>query len=77
MNKALEEVKKSIESKGGGFLIETNPVVLGENEKSISEQMKEARNKQEEEEESEEEKLEKGINPNLVNFEDNDLKITK
>jgi len=78
MNKALEEVKKSIEAKGGSFLIETNPVVLGENEKSISEQMKEARNKQEEEEEeSEEEKHEEGINPNLVNFEDNDLKITK
>lgn len=53
-------------------------MVLGENEKSISEQMKEARNKQEEEEEeSEEEKHEEGINPNLVNFEDNDLKITK
>ena len=78
MNKALEEVKKSIEAKGGSFLIETNPVVLGENEKSISEQMKEARNKQEEEEEeSEEEKHEEGINPNMVNFEDNDLKITK
>jgi len=78
MNKALEEVKKSIESKGGSFLIETNPVILGENEKSISEQMKEARNKkEEEEEESEEEKHEEEINPNLVNFEDNDLKITK
>ncbi len=79
MIKALEEVKRSIEEKGGNFLIETNPVVLGENEKSISEQMREARNKKEEEEEedSEEEKHEEGINPNLVNFEDNDLNITK
>ena len=40
--------------------------------------MKEGKNKQEEEEEeSEEEEHQEGINPNQVNFEDNDLKITK
>ena len=78
MNEALQEVKKSIEAKGGNFLIDINPMVLGENEKSIGEQMKEGKNKQEEEEEeSEEEEHQEGINPNQVNFEDNDLKITK
>ena len=35
MEFALEEVKKSIEGKGGNFLLKTNPVVLGENEKSM------------------------------------------
>ena len=78
MNEALQEVKKSIEAKGGNFLIDINPMVLGENEKSIGEQMKEGKNKQEEEEEeSEEEEHQEGINPNQVNFEDNDLKISK
>ena len=78
MNEALQEVKKSIEAKGGNFLIDINPMVLGENEKSIGEQLKEGKNKQEEEdEESEEEENQEGINPNQVNFEDNDLKITK
>ena len=79
MNAALQEVKKSIEAKGGNFLLETNPEVLGENEKSVGEQLKEARNKPEEEEQEDEEdnnqEQEEGIKP--VNFEDNDLKITK
>ena len=48
MKTALEEVKKNIEEKGGKFLLETNPTVLGENEKSIAEQMKDAANKEEE-----------------------------
>ena len=79
MNAALQEVKKTIEAKGGNFLLETNPEVLGENEKSVGEQLKEARNKPEEEEQEDEEdnnqEQEEGIKP--VNFEDNDLKITK
>ena len=79
MNAALQEVKKSIEAKGGNFLLETNPEVLGENEKSVGEQLKEARNKLEEEEQEDEEdnnqEQEEGIKP--VNLEDNDLKITK
>jgi translation initiation factor 2 subunit 1 len=79
MNAALQEVKKSIEAKGGNFLLETNPEVLGENEKSVGEQLREARNKPEEEEQEDEEdnnqEQEEGIKP--VNFEDNDLKITK
>lgn len=78
MNSALQEVKKSIEAKGGNFLLETNPEVLGENEKSVGEQLKEASNRPEEEEQEEEEEKqdeEEGIKP--VNFEDNDLKITK
>lgn len=79
MNAALQEVKKTIEAKGGNFLLETNPEVLGENEKSVSEQLREARNKTEEEEQEDEEdnnqEQEEGIKP--VNFEDNDLKITK
>ena len=79
MNAALQEVKKSIEAKGGNFLLETNPEVLGENEKSVGEQLKEARNKLEEEEQEDEEdnnqEQEEGIKP--VNFEDNEFKITK
>ena len=79
MNAALQEVKKTIEAKGGNFLLETNPEVLGENEKSVGEQLKEARNKPEEEEQEDEEEnnqeQEEGIKP--VYFEDNDLKITK
>ena len=79
MNAALQEVKKTIEAKGGNFLLETNPEVLGENEKSVGEQLREARNKPEEEEQEDEEdnnqEQEEGIKP--VNFEDNDLKITK
>ena len=79
MNAALQEVKKSIEAKGGNFLLETNPEVLGENEKSVGEQLKEARNKPEEEEQEDEEdnnqEQEEGIKP--VNFEDNEFKITK
>ena len=79
MNAALQEVKKTIEAKGGNFLLETNHVVLGENEKSVGEQLREARNKPEEEEQEDEEdnnqEQEEGIKP--VNFEDNDLKITK
>jgi len=78
MNEALQEVKKSIEAKGGNFLIDINPMVLGENEKSIGEQMKEGKNKQEEEEEeSEEEENQEGINPNQVNFEDNEKRGIK
>jgi translation initiation factor 2 subunit 1 len=79
MNAALQEVKKSIEAKGGNFLLETNPEVLGENEKSVGEQLREARNKPEEEEQEDEEdnnqEQEEGIKP--VNFEDNEFKITK
>ena len=74
MKAALAEVKKSIEERGGNFLLETNPEALGENEKSIGEQMREAKNKQEEEEE-EEDNEEEGIKP--VNFEGNEFSITK
>ena len=77
MKTALEEVKKNIEEKGGKFLLETNPTVLGENEKSIAEQMKDAANKEEEqsEEEEEEEQEEEGIRQ--VNLEGNEFNITK
>ena len=76
MKAALEEVKKNIEEKGGKFLLETNPTVLGENEKSIAEQMKDAANKEEEQsEEEEEEQEEEGIRQ--VNLEGNEFNITK
>jgi translation initiation factor 2 subunit 1 len=76
MKTALEEVKKNIEEKGGKFLLETNPTVLGENEKSIAEQMKDAANKEEEQsEEEEEEQEEEGIRQ--VNLEGNEFDITK
>lgn len=75
INAALAEVKKSIEEKGGNFLLESNPTVLGENEKSIVEQMEEAKKKKEEEESEEEEEQEEGIIADT--HEDIDLKITK
>lgn len=74
MNQALAEVEKTIKTKGGNFLLESNPVALGENEKSIGEQMREARDKEEEESEDENQEDE-GIKP--TNFEVDDLKITK
>jgi len=75
MKAALAEVHKSIEERGGNFLLETNPVVLGENEKSIGEQMREAKNQNNEESEEEDnEQEEEGIRP--VNFEDNEFNIT-
>ena len=78
MNSALAEVEKTIKEKGGNFLLESNPVALGENEKSIGEQMREARNNKEEEEESEEEdnQEDEGIKP-VTKLDDNDLTITK
>jgi translation initiation factor 2 subunit 1 len=78
MNSALAEVEKTIKEKGGNFLLESNPVALGENEKSIGEQMREARNNKEEEEESEEEENQEdeGIKP-VTKLDDNDLTITK
>ncbi len=78
MNSALAEVEKTIKEKGGNFLLESNPVALGENEKSIGEQMREARNNKEEEEESEEEENQEdeGIKP-VSKLDDNDLTITK
>ena len=78
MNSALAEVEKTIKEKGGNFLLESNQVALGENEKSIGEQMREARNNKEEEEESEEEENQEdeGIKP-VTKLDDNDLTITK
>lgn len=32
MNQALAEVEKTIKAKGGNFLLESNPIALGENE---------------------------------------------
>ena len=55
------KLKKTIEEKGGNFLLESNPTVLGENEKSIVEQLKEAAKNKEEEESEEEEEQEEGI----------------
>ena len=65
MKSALTEVQKSIEERGGNFLLEVNPEALGENEKNIGEQMREDKNKQEEEE------------IKHVNFEENEFSIIK
>lgn len=75
MKSALEEVKKTIETKKGNFQIMTNPYALGENEKSISEQMNEAEEKKEEESDEEEsnQEQEEGIKE-MSNFVDDDLK---
>ena len=39
VNESLVEVEKCIKGKGGLFLLQTKPTVLGENEESISEQL--------------------------------------
>ncbi len=78
INKALEEVKKTIKAKNGGYILETNPQVIGEGEKTLSEQLKEAREKENlnEEEENEEEEQE-GIIANLPQFDANEFEIRK
>ncbi len=81
MNQALEEVKNSIKAKGGSYLLETKPMVLGEGEKSLAEQLKEAKNKEKEDEEGEEEENEEdneeGIKANLPQFDANEFQISK
>ena len=54
MNKALEEVKNTIMAKIGIFLLETKPMIIGKNEKSLSEQLNEMKIKENENEEEEE-----------------------
>ena len=54
MNKALEEVKNTIMAKNGIFLLETKPMIIGENEKSLSEQLNEMKIKENDNEEEEE-----------------------
>ncbi len=78
MNRALDEVKKSIKESNGRFEPKTAPEVLGEEEKSLSEQLKEANSKEntddEEGEENEEEEQE-GIKPNLATFDEKAFNI--
>ena len=81
MNQALEEVKNSIKANGGSYLLATKPMVLGEGEKSLAEQLKEAKNKEKEDEEGEEEENEEdneeGIKANLPQFDANEFQISK
>ena len=81
MNQALEEVKNSIKAKNGNYLLETKPMVLGEDEKSLAEQLNEAKNKkkedQEEEEEENEEDNQEGITANLPQFDAKEFQISK
>ena len=74
MNQALEEVKKCIKAKNGSYLLETSPMVVGDDEKSLSEQLREE--SKEEEEENEDENQE-GIKANLPAFDANEFKIRK
>ena len=53
MNQALEEVKNTIIAKNGIFLLETKPMIIGENEKSLSEQLNEMKIKENDNEEEE------------------------
>ena len=80
MNESLVEVEKCIKAKGGNFLLQTKPTVLGENEESISDQMKAARGKEgkeeEEEEEEEDQEDQEGIKANLEYNNDDDLRIS-
>lgn len=79
MNQALEEIKRSIKARNGNYLLETNPQILGEGEKSLSEQLNEARNKEDISEGSEEneDENEEGIKANLPKFGDEEFKIRK
>ena len=81
MNQALEEVKNTITAKNGSFLLETKPMVIRDDEKSLTEPLSEMKNKENEEEEEEEketngERIER-INSNLPHFDANELKISK
>lgn len=71
MNQALDEVKRTIKEKKGNYFLETNPMVVGEDEKTVSEQIQEANEKENEEEEEENEEEEEGIKVNMPQF-DND-----
>ena len=79
INQALEAVKKTIKAKNGGYILETNPMVVGEGEKTLSEQLIEAREKRnlEEEEEENEEEEQEGIKANLPTFDANEFEIRK
>lgn len=79
MNQALEEVKRTIKEKNGNYCLETNPMVIGEDEKTLSEQLKEAKNQEDENEEEEENEDEnqEGIKANLPQFDANEFQISK
>ena len=79
MNQALEEVKNTIKAKNGSYLLETKPMVIGGDEKSLSEQLREMKNKENENEEKEEieDENEEGIKANLPQFDANEFKISK
>ena len=79
MNQALEEVKKTIKAKNGGYILETNPMIVGEGEKTLSEQLIEARERErlKEEDENNEEEEQEGINANLPTFDANEFEIRK
>lgn len=79
MTQALDEVRKTIIAKNGNFLLETNPQVIGEDEKTMSEQLNEAKNKENEEEEQEEDEDEnqEGIKENLPQFDAEEFQLKK
>ena len=79
MTQALDEVRKTIIAKNGNFLLETNPQVIGEDEKTMSEQLNEAKNKEDEQEEQEEDEDEnqEGIKENLPQFDAEEFQLKK
>ena len=78
MTQALEEVRKTIQAKEGNFLLETNPQVIGEDEKTLGEQLNEAKNKEDEEEEEEnEDENQEGIQENLPQFDADEYQLKK
>jgi translation initiation factor 2 subunit 1 len=79
MNQALDEVKNSIKAKNGSYLLETKPMIIGGDEKSLTEQLSEAKNKENENEKEEEieDENEEGIRANLPQFDANEFKISK
>lgn len=76
MSDALIEVERCIKSKNGGFLSVSNPTVLGDIEENFSEQMKAAVKEREEAEKEVEEENQEGIQANIEETNDDDLKIT-
>ena len=75
----LYECSLSTINKNGSYLLETKPMVIGGDEKSLSEQLREMKNKENENEEEEEieDENEEGIKANLPQFDANEFKISK
>jgi len=73
------KLKIALRQKNGSYLLETKPMIIGGDEKSLTEQLSEAKNKENEYEQEEEieDENEEGIRANLPQFDANEFKISK